>query len=395
MGKHAVPSSPCAKRNDSGKTAQSARAFAPSHAHAVRAPVVAMNVETPGPQSAPSDTFIAADVGGTHTRVGLVRAGDQGECAVIVLAHRKYVCADYPSLIAILADFIARQSPGVGLGHIAIACAGVVLDDAVINSNLPWRISLSELRRELGFEDVLFINDFQAAAHAAQCMDASTSLLLTPSVSEAAPGPVLVVGPGTGLGAAVRIPHRGGTVVLPTEAGHTAFAPGNAREIEILRWMQRRGAHVSTEQLVSGPGLVNLYDAICALDGIESTLRAPAAITDAARHGDAPAREAVLTFCALLGSVIGDLLVVSSARTAFIAGGILPQLKDVLPDSTFHTRLLNKGAMRPVLERVPVRLIENEQLGVVGAASWYLQNHPQDHTQDRRGSHTDGGGNPD
>ncbi|MEG3790892.1 glucokinase [Lysobacter sp. CCNWLW3] len=317
--------------------------------------------------------FIAADVGGTHTRVGLVRAGGPGESAVAVLAHRKYVCADYPSLSAILADFLAGAGAGAGADRVAIACAGVVLDDAVINSNLPWRISLSELRRELGLREVLFINDFQAAAHAAQCMAPGDSTLLTPGVSDSAPGPVLVIGPGTGLGAAVRIPYRDATVVLPTESGHTAFAPGSAREIEILRWMQQRGAHVSTEHLVSGPGLVNLYDALCAIDGIEPSLRAPAAITQAARRGDAIAREAVLTFCALLGSVIGDLTVVSGAKAVFIAGGILPQLKDFLDASAFRERLLNKGAMRPVLERVPVRLIENEQLGVIGAASWYLE----------------------
>ena len=81
----------------------------------------------------------------------------------------------------------------------------------------------------------------------------------------------------------------------------------------------------------------------------------------------------MLTFCALLGSVIGDLVSVSSAKAVFIAGGILPQLKDFLPHSEFHARLLDKGAMRAVLERVPVRLIENERLGVIGAASWYLE----------------------
>ncbi|MFC3551922.1 glucokinase [Lysobacter cavernae] len=326
------------------------------------------------PIAQPDPRFIAADVGGTHTRVGLVRAGGPGENAVAVLAHRKYVCADYPSLAAILADFIAANGGCAGVDRVAIASAGVVLDDTVINSNLPWRISLSELRRELGLHDILVINDFQAAAHAAQCMDPSDSTLLTPGVAESAPGPVLVVGPGTGLGAAVRIPHRGGTVVLPTEAGHTAFAPGNAREIDILRWLQQRsGGHVPTEQLVSGPGLVNLYDAICALDGIEPSLRAPAAITEAARRGDNAAGEAVLTFCALLGSVIGDLISVSSAKSVFIAGGLLPQLKDFLPHSTFQARLLNKGVMHAALERVPVRLIENERLGVIGAASWYLE----------------------
>lgn len=326
------------------------------------------------PLMQPEPCFIAADVGGTHTRVGLVRAGGSGESAVVVLAHRKYVCADYPSLAAILSDFIAGHAACAGIDRVAIASAGVVLDDVVINANLPWRISLSGLRSELRLSELHYINDFQAAAHAAQCMDPADSLLLTPGVSAAGRGPVLVVGPGTGLGAAVRIPHRGGTVVLPTEAGHTAFAPGTEREIAILEWVRERGlSHVPTERFVSGPGLVNLYDAICALDGVEPSLRAPAAITEAARHGDPPAREAVLTFCALLGSVIGDLVIVSSAKAVFIAGGILPRLKDFLPNSQFHARLLDKGVMHAALERVPVRLIENERLGVIGAASWYLE----------------------
>lgn len=317
--------------------------------------------------------FIAADVGGTHARIGLVRASSRGESAVTVIAHRKYSCADYPGLAAILSDFIGSTSACAGIDRVAIACAGVVLDDVVVNANLPWRISLSALRRELGVGEVQLINDFQAAAHAAQCMDPGASLLLTPGVDEAAPGPLLVLGPGTGLGAAVRIPHRSGTLVLPTESGHVAFAPGTPREIEILRWMQQRGAHVPIEHLVSGPGLVNLYAAICAIDAVEPTLHAPAAITDAARHGDTAAHEAVQVFCALLGSVIGDLVSISGAKEVFIAGGIVPQLKDFLPQSNFRARLLDKGAMRALIERVPVRLIEDEQLGVIGAASWYLE----------------------
>src|SRR5688572_30395799 len=138
--------------------------------------------------------FLTADVGGTHTRVGLVRPGGADESAVVVLAHRKYVCADYPSLAAILADFINEHGSCAGIDRVTIASAGVDLDDAVINSNLPWRISLSELRSELRLSELHYINDFQAAAHAAQCMDPADSLLLTPGVSAAAHGPVLVVG---------------------------------------------------------------------------------------------------------------------------------------------------------------------------------------------------------
>ncbi|MFC5571216.1 glucokinase [Lysobacter yangpyeongensis] len=318
--------------------------------------------------------FIAADVGGTNARIALVQADDAGRIAV--LAYRKYPCGEYPSLAAILADFVATEAQGharADLDRMVIASAGVVLDEEVINSNLPWRISLPETRHELQLRELHVINDFAAAAHGSQRLDPAESRLLTPGVDVAEPGPALVIGPGTGLGAAICIPHPRGTVVLPTEAGMAGFAPGNAREIELLRWMQQRTRHVTTEHFVSGPGLVNLYDAICALDGAQPALRAPAAISEAARRGDAIALDAVLTFCALLGSVIGDLAVIASARIVHVAGGIVPQLTDFLPNSDFRTRLVDRGAMRAVLERVPVRLIENERLGVIGAASWYLQ----------------------
>ncbi|QDH71455.1 glucokinase [Marilutibacter alkalisoli] len=331
--------------------------------------------------------FIAADVGGTHTRVGLVCAGGAGESPVAVLTHRKYACAEYPDLAAIIADFIAGIPGGAGdVDSVAIACAGVMLDGVVVNANLHWRVSSADLRRALGLQRVLFINDFQAAAHAAQCMNPAEATLLTPGVETNEPGPVLVVGPGTGLGAAMRVPYRDGTVVLPTEAGHAAFAPGNPRELEVLRWLQRRGGHVPTEDLVSGPGLVNLYRALCAIDGRSPQPLDPSQISSAARDGDPSAREAVLTFCALLGSVIGDLAVVSSARSVFIAGGILPRLKDFIAGSEFLTRLRDKGAMRPVLERLPVRLIENDRLGVIGAASWYLQHGMEYEMEQARGS---------
>ncbi|QNP39418.1 glucokinase [Lysobacter solisilvae (ex Woo and Kim 2022)] len=332
--------------------------------------------------SAARQRFVAADVGGTNARIALVQSGDDGRPAV--LAYRRYPCGDYPGLGAILADFVAGHAAGFGRAdfeRMAIASAGVVLDGEVINSNLPWRIVLGDLRRELALRELHVINDFAAAAYGSQQLAPADSRLLTPGVVQAAPGPALVIGPGTGLGAAVCLPQPRGLVVLPSEAGMAAFAPGTAREIEVLRWLQRRGRHVATEQLLSGPGLRNLYEALCALDGTPPQLHAPAAISDAARRGDALAREAVLGFCALLGSVIGDLAMVSSAQVVHVAGGIVPQLADFLPQSDFRSRLVDKGAMRAVLERVPVWLIENERLGVIGAASWYLQ-----HLRERGGA---------
>lgn len=323
--------------------------------------------------SAPAGrSFIAADVGGTNARISAVRTCASG--GIDVLSWRRYPCADHADLASILAEFVADHPAREGIDCMVIASAGVVLDEEVINSNLPWRISLPQLRRQLHLRELHVVNDFAAAAHGTTRLAAGDSRLLTPGVAPAEPGPTLVVGAGTGLGAAICIPHGDDVVVLPTEAGMAAFAPGNEREIEILRWLRRRGQrHVCTEQLLSGPGLANLHAALGDLHGAPSPLLTPAAITLAARAGDALALEAVLTFCDLLGSVIGDLAMTASARCVYIAGGVVPQLAEFLPRSEFRARLVDKGAMRAVLERVPVRLVENERLGVLGAASWYLQ----------------------
>lgn len=319
--------------------------------------------------------FIAADVGGTHARLGLVRTG--AGAAPVLDRYCKYACADYPGLAAILRDFIDGLD-GIAVHSAAIACAGYLLDGTVINTNLPWTVSLEAIRGELGLRAVEFVNDFEAVAYATPHLAASDTTLLTPAAGGDLAGPTVVVGPGTGLGAAVRIPNPGGDVILATEAGQAAFAPSSDRELEVLRLLRRKSSHVSNEQLLSGPGLANLHMALSELHGATvSEPLSPAAVTQAALDGsDAIAREALDLFCGLMGSVVGDLVLLYGAQGgAFLAGGILPQLKPYLLQSRFVERFLDKGAMRPVLERVPVRLIEHQQLGVLGAASWHLQRH--------------------
>ena len=319
-----------------------------------------------------SRRFIAADVGGTHARVAIVSARRGEAASVQVEQFHKYVCADYPSLTAILRHFLDNAGGGIEEG--AVACAGYAVAGGVINTNLPWPVSIDDMRDALGLRRLALVNDFEAVAYGVPCIDkASTTLLSGPAESTSA-GPVLVVGPGTGLGAAARIPAGPGTVVLATEAGQTSFAPSTDVEIEILRLLRRGATHVPVEQLLSGPGLVNLYGAICALRGAAPVLRAPAAISDAALQGsDAQAHEALDLFCGLLGSVVGDLVMLYRAQAGvYLAGGILPQIQSFLLHSNFRSRFLDKGQMRPVLERVPVRLIEHGQIGVIGAANWYL-----------------------
>ncbi|MGB3461277.1 MAG: glucokinase [Rhodanobacter lindaniclasticus] len=328
--------------------------------------------------SGPERPFLAADVGGTHARVGLVSGRGDERRPVSVLHFHRYGCAEWPSLTAMLRDFVAQlentphAAAARGIRECAVACAGYVLDDAIVNGNLAWPVSISAIRGALGIQQLAVINDFEAVAYATQFIDAAD----TRSIIEAPtppPGPVLVMGPGTGLGSAVLLPGSPRARVLATEAGQISLAPGSEREIEILRLLRRERSHVSFEDALSGPGLLKLYRALAELHGCAPRWTTPAEVTAAALEDRDPvAREVLEVFCGLLGSFVGDLGLLYGARAIYLAGGILPRIHDFLLASTFAERYLNKGVMRAWLQQVPVRLIEHGQLGVIGAAGWFL-----------------------
>lgn len=323
------------------------------------------------PHDPAAPCLIAADVGGTHVRIGLV-TGDHADAPLSIHGYRKYICADYSGLDEILADFIASLG-GQPVQAAAIASAGHALEDGtVISRNLPWTISLPQLQQRLGIADLRLVNDFEAVAHATDFAGNAVQRLTGPAT--AADGPVLVIGPGTGLGAAVRIPARPHPIVLPTEAGQAALTTGNAMEARVLQEFLRERSHVPNEHALSGPGLMHLHGALCAIEGVDNRYRLPSAVTAAAIDGSDPlARRTLEMFCGLLGSTVGDMALLYGAHGGiYLAGGILPQLREFLLQSSFVERFLNKGPMRAVLERIPVTLVEHGQLGVMGAANWYL-----------------------
>ncbi|PKV14006.1 glucokinase family protein [Xanthomonas prunicola] len=320
--------------------------------------------------------FIAADVGGTHVRLGhMVQASD---VAIELSRYRTYRCAEHASLEAIFADFL-QQRRGV-VDAVVIASAGVALDDgSFISNNLPWTISPSRIGAALAVRKVHLVNDFEAVAYAAPQMEQRAVLQLSgPRPRHArATGPILVVGPGTGLGAAVWINAKPRAIVLATEAGQVALASTHAQEHALLQILLRGRHYLPLEHVLSGPGLLHLYDAVCELHAAPPRHRLPAAVTHAALHeDDALARECLQRFCGLLGSAVGDMaLAYGAAGGIYLAGGFLPMIGQFLAGSTFTERFLAKGNMRAVLERIPVKLVEHGQLGVLGAANWYLQHH--------------------
>ena len=243
------------------------------------------------PASVPTTPFLAADVGGTHARVALMRASRDGERGVEALAYRKFACADFAGLAELLQAFVGGdvRTP---VRHCVLACAGQVVGDEVLNDNSAWPIHLPSVRRALALDEVAVLNDFEALGYALdRPLARSSRLLCGPDIH--VDGPILVIGPGTGLGAALRLPGPAGGCVLASEAGQMDFAPNSARERELLARLAPEGGYVAYERIVSGPGLLTVYETLCGLHGATPRLATPEAVTAAAAaRGDAQAMEA-------------------------------------------------------------------------------------------------------
>lgn len=324
------------------------------------------------PARVPAMPFLAADVGGTFARVALMQKSADVGREVEVLAYRKLACADFEGLAELLQSFVASVAP-TRVRHAVLACAGHLKGDEVLNDNSPWPIHLAQLRRALALDEVVFLNDFEALGHAFGTGAAGGSRRLCGPATQVE-GSVLVIGPGTGLGAAVRLPAAAGGGVLATEAGQMDYAPHSIREREVLAHLAPQGGYVAYERIVSGPGLLTVYDAVCALRAKTPRLATPAEVTAAAAAGhDAQAVEAVEIFCASLGSFAGSLaMTFMTTGGVYLAGGFLHSMVTLLERSAFEERFLHGRSVRAFLAQVPVWVTEHGRNGVLGAARWYL-----------------------
>lgn len=316
--------------------------------------------------------FLAADIGGTHARVALMQARQARGRTAELLAYRKFACADFPRLSALLQAFLDAEVR-VPVRHCVLACAGQLQGDEIVNDNLPWSVHLPSLLHALALDDVAALNDFEALGHALDGdLIRGARHLCGPDAH--GNGPTLVIGPGTGLGAAVRVPCPTGGLVLTTEAGQMDFAPNSIREREILAHLAPDGGYVEFERIVSGPGLLTVYTVLCALQGQAPTLATPEAVTAAAADcGDALAVEAVEIFCASLGSLAGNLAMAFMATGGvYLAGGFLSSMFALLERSAFQQRFLHGRSARTLLSQIPVWVTEHGRHGVHGAAQWYL-----------------------
>lgn len=305
---------------------------------------------------------LIGDIGGTHSRLALCSAGTCGEIAV-------FRNAEHVDLAAIVAEFLAARGVVATALDCLLALAAPVSGTEVKLTNLPWRISAPELQARFGFRRVRLVNDFAAVALALGALGDGDCQALGGGPGDPA-APRLVLGPGTGLGAALWLPAAGPDFVLATEAGHATLAAADEGEAALIAAVRRRHGHVSAERLLSGPGLVELYRTVAELEGQAAVSLAPAEVTALALAGTDPVAVAALGhFFALLGGFAGNLALGTGARGGvYLGGGILPRLGAPLAASEFRARFLAKGRFTAYLEAIPLALILHPEPGLLGLA---------------------------
>ena len=293
---------------------------------------------------------LLGDIGATHARFALLSGGDIGRTQSLMVADYDRI---EDGIQAYLGEIPANEKPV----DAALAVAGPVTGDRIVMMNSPWGFSVEAMRQRFGWSKFYVVNDF--AANALAVPELSTEhLLQIGDGAKVADAPIAVLGPGTGLGVAALVPSPSGWIALAGEGGNVTLPALDSREAALIDILRRQYAHVSAEILLSGPGLVNLYDALCELAGKPATPATPEHITNLYPGCDPQCREAVAIFCAMLGTFAGDVALTFGARGGvYIMGGIVPKIYEIFRHSHFRERFEFKGRYRPYLSTVPTYVV--------------------------------------
>jgi glucokinase len=314
-------------------------------------------------------TIATADVGGTHARFALAsidsgRVADLGEPVTVKTGE----FASFQHAWQEFGRRIDRPLPN----ELAIAFAGPVGGDVLKLTNNPWVIRPALMKERLDVERFVIVNDFAAVAHAVAGLDASAYRhVCGPEQDLPRSGVISIVGPGTGLGVASLLKRNDGSHdVMATEGGHVDWAPLDPLEDRILEHLRENFRRVSVERLVSGRGLLNIYEAIGTIEKRPFTLRDEKDLWTAALSGsDTLAAAALDRLCLAFGAAAGDFALAQGAQAVVLAGGLGLRLVDYLPRSGFRDRFIAKGRFERMMDDMPVKVIVHPQPGLFGAAA--------------------------
>lgn len=314
---------------------------------------------------------IVADIGGTNARFALVTGEANGQFAIDniqILSGKDY--ARFEDAMRAYMGMLESVQP-----HSAcVAIAGPISGDSVQMTNLSWSFSCASVRDEFGFEKFAAINDFGALAVATSALLPADLISVRKGRRDQAANKA-ILGPGTGLGVAGLAYYDGRWAPIPSEGGHVNIAPATALECDVIKAAIAIHGHVSAETFISGPGLVNLYNALCAVKGIAARTLQPKDVTAEGVSGsDGNCVETLSLFCSFIGSLSGNLALTYGAKGGvYLGGGVLPRIVDFLKASDFSARFSGKGVMSHYVENVPVDIIAHPQTAFLGAAAYLKQ----------------------
>lgn len=324
--------------------------------------------------------LLAGDVGGTKTSLAVItpEAGLRAPLAEATFPSKRYA-----GLADLIRDFLKHTQ--LPIDNAVFGVAGPVVNGMVEATNLPWIIDRDRLRENLGLKDVQLLNDLEAIGNGIPILEPAD--LHTIHQGTAVPhAPIAVIAPGTGLGEAFLTWDDGNYQAHPSEGGHVSFGPRNELELEMLRFLMQHIGHVSYERVCSGIGIPNIYRFLKETGRASEPEQLTQALADApdptpiimdtAMTSPGTCEICDLTlemFVSILGSEAGNLaLKILSRGGVYLGGGIPPRILSALTDGRFWEAFVDKGRLSDVLKEMPVHVILNPKLALLGAASYGL-----------------------
>ncbi len=310
---------------------------------------------------------LIADIGGTYARLSIEESPFEYKNKTI------YKCVEYLSFSHLFLSYLESVNLSGKIIAASIAVPSPIIDDSLFMINSPWeKVSISEVKSQLNIKDIIFLNDFHALALSLPFISKNNLVSIKESVNNNKDKPMIVIGPGTGLGMATLINHPiNGYYALPAEGGRSTFTPVDDIEIELLKLGRQDFKHVSVERFLSGIGIKYIYECLSKIEenknhkDIDTSEISLLAIN----NQDEFAVKTLNIFCNMLGTICSNFAVMTNSfGGVYIGGGIVPKILDFFIASNFRNRFISKGRYEMYLSQIPIDVIIDKYAAFLGAS---------------------------
>jgi glucokinase len=313
--------------------------------------------------------ILAGDIGGTKVNLAFFDNATR-------ITEKRYESRDFSGIEKILDDFLKGNDSKIEKACFGVA--GPVTNGKCRLTNLSWQVEVDRLKEHLGIDAVWLINDLAATACSIPFLSPEDFAVIQAGAS-VGEGRISVISAGTGLGQAFLIPEKNGKyIVMDSEGGHCDFSPRSSVEAELLFFLQKKHSRVSIERVLSGPGLLDIYEFLKSATSEEEAelFDSPAHIVEKAVAKTSPNCEKTLKlFVSLYGALAGNLaLQYLSTGGVYLGGGIAPKVVPLLKEGDFMDAFLAKGRFKNVLSQIPVKVVMDETAPLLGAAQYAVGN---------------------